>query len=435
MFAPSISLLMEPCGSVPMEGGVFRYDGREFTNYTEEDGLLGNKVNSSHSAPTGAMWFGEHINGISRYDGKEFTRFTVRDGIIRDTWRIYSFADGSIWFIVWKGYIYCYDEERFTGFTTVESLRKALEEKHSLSSPATDSIIWAPLNSDVCLYDGRKFVNLTPKDGFVNEFQLTSTERASDGKIWFGLFARPNSQKPGLSFYDGGSFVHFAKADGLLSDIINAIYIDEDDVVWMASGYGVDIAGRGGLSRYDSKNFLCYTTKDGLPDDNIRAIGLDANGGNVDRYCQWSFLAMVTGISSHSILRAKRGYQAIILTSSIAIPAAGCGSALAESLPTSKGLSIYDNDSKRFQLVREVFAEIPTNRIGAIHSSSDGIVWIAVGIDEIFRYDGKKFDKLSIDDGPWLSTIYALHYTPDDAMWLATRNGGIYRYPIDSGKN
>ena len=62
--------------------GVFRYDAvsAEFTNFTKQDGLNDNNVESVFEDKAGNLWFGtEH--GVSRFDGKSFTDISTKVGL------------------------------------------------------------------------------------------------------------------------------------------------------------------------------------------------------------------------------------------------------------------------------------------------------------------------------------------------------------------
>jgi len=78
-------------------GGVGRFDGRRWTNYTTKDGLSGNIVYSIAQEPNGVLWFGTN-NGVTRYDGKDWRSFTRKDGLLDDN--VYAIAvapDDGIW--------------------------------------------------------------------------------------------------------------------------------------------------------------------------------------------------------------------------------------------------------------------------------------------------------------------------------------------------
>lgn len=63
-------------GSV--DTGVWRFDGRNFTNYTTQDGLTSNAVNSIYRDSTGELWFGTDSHGICKFNGKSFYEFIIQ---------------------------------------------------------------------------------------------------------------------------------------------------------------------------------------------------------------------------------------------------------------------------------------------------------------------------------------------------------------------
>ena len=75
-------------------GGVSRYDGKAFVNFTTADGLAHDVVYAVHQDSDGVMWFGTY-GGVSRYDGKRFVNFTTADGLAHDTVvAVYQDSDG-----------------------------------------------------------------------------------------------------------------------------------------------------------------------------------------------------------------------------------------------------------------------------------------------------------------------------------------------------
>jgi ligand-binding sensor domain-containing protein len=78
-------------------GGVSRFDGKQWQNFTVKDGLAGNLVYAIAQDARGVMWFGTE-NGVSRYDGKTWQNFRRQDGLLENN--VYALAaapDGSLW--------------------------------------------------------------------------------------------------------------------------------------------------------------------------------------------------------------------------------------------------------------------------------------------------------------------------------------------------
>lgn len=78
-------------------GGVGRFDGKSWKNYTNQDGLAGNIVYSIVQDQAGNMWFGTN-NGLSRFDGKAWKSFGKQDGLLDHN--VYALAvapNGDLW--------------------------------------------------------------------------------------------------------------------------------------------------------------------------------------------------------------------------------------------------------------------------------------------------------------------------------------------------
>ena len=52
--------------------GLSRYDGKSFTRFTTNDGLLNNSIWSILEDKTGKLWVGTRETGLYLYDGKTF---------------------------------------------------------------------------------------------------------------------------------------------------------------------------------------------------------------------------------------------------------------------------------------------------------------------------------------------------------------------------
>lgn len=80
-------------------GGLARFDGKTWRNFTVKDGLPANHIFMLYVDPQGTMWVGTN-RGLARYagEGKGFSILTTTDGLFSD--QVFSMAkgnDGSSW--------------------------------------------------------------------------------------------------------------------------------------------------------------------------------------------------------------------------------------------------------------------------------------------------------------------------------------------------
>ncbi|MBI1928763.1 hypothetical protein HYR99_31520 [Candidatus Poribacteria bacterium] len=67
--------------------------------YNSLDGLTNNMVWVIHRGPDGPLWFGTYAGGLSRFDGKQFVNFTEKDGLAHDrVSAIHHDPHGALWF-------------------------------------------------------------------------------------------------------------------------------------------------------------------------------------------------------------------------------------------------------------------------------------------------------------------------------------------------
>jgi len=220
--------------------GAARYDGKALTYFTTEHGLSGNTVTSFAEDKEGNLWFGTH-SGLSKFDGKTFTSFTTSDGLVNDrVSQLLLDKKGILWVGSWRG---------------------------------------------VSRFDGKTFSTLTISNPEIELLPYQSTMdwiteiEDKQGNIWFGRDGY------GVCKYDGKSFVHYTKTNGLASNNIQAIKEDKQGNLWFGSRIvekdNPDKGGRsgdGGLSRFDGKTFIQFPEIKGLSKNEIYAINEDQNG-------------------------------------------------------------------------------------------------------------------------------------------------------------
>lgn len=79
-------------------GGLARFDGRRWQNYTTTEGLPGNHVFALHLDPKGELWIGTN-NGLARWQNGKFSKtMTTADGLFANNiFAMTSTPDGALW--------------------------------------------------------------------------------------------------------------------------------------------------------------------------------------------------------------------------------------------------------------------------------------------------------------------------------------------------
>jgi ligand-binding sensor domain-containing protein len=270
--------------------GVFRYDGKSFTSFTNNDGLNSNTIFSILEDRRGNIWFGTGA-GISRFDGNTFRDIPIsvantnysQPSISMNNepstsilvFSIFEDRRGGLWFGTSKG-VYRYNGETFTVFLdnqsvvnsdglSLNTVNRMLEDRHGN--------IWLTTKMEgVCRYDGKSIVNYKPND----EAYFWGLLEDRTGDIWVG------GRNKGVWRYDGKAFTNVLQNGRFDSYIAFSIIEDKSGNIWFGTE-AVDHSKReteGGVWRYDGKTFSNFSKKDGLSHNGVWSL-LEDKAGNI----------------------------------------------------------------------------------------------------------------------------------------------------------
>lgn len=260
------------------ENGLYKYDGKSFTQYLVADGLNSNNVYTLFEDKDGKFWIGTEV-GLCLYDGKAFAEIKIPlpknlPPNYRDKHWVFSIIqakNGQLWFATIDG-VYIFDGKSFTPFIINESASGYVSTNHNMERILEDKAgnIWFGARTDngVYRYDGKSVT----KFELVELFQDGPTPKPhgwgwpqvqdKNGNIWFSNWG-------GAYRYDGKSFTSFTKEDGLHGEVMRIIE-DEKGNLWFGGAFGI--------SRYDGKSFTRFTSKDGLHSSGVWSILEDESG-------------------------------------------------------------------------------------------------------------------------------------------------------------
>jgi ligand-binding sensor domain-containing protein len=244
-----------------MNYGAARYDGRTLTYLSTKHGLCDDVVVSIAEDQAGNLWFGTH-NGASRYDGKTFTNFGRLEGLHGAGCTILVDRNGTVWAGTNHGAF------RFNGtsFSKFDIPNPVIENPSykweagkvwSLIEDRNGNIWFGRDGFGACRYDGASFTHFTRKDGLISN-NVSRIVEDRQGNIWFGCLTSDFPQyikEGGLCRYDGQAFTKFPEQEGLVENDIYTIYEDKAGNIWIG-------ATRLGAYRYDGKRFTLFKETD-----------------------------------------------------------------------------------------------------------------------------------------------------------------------------
>ncbi|MDQ6845609.1 MAG: ATP-binding protein, partial [Bacteroidota bacterium] len=246
-----------------LNGGVSKYDGEMFTNYTTAQGLCNNTVRSISADEKGNLWFCTYGGGLSKYAGNSFTNFTMAQGLPNNV--VFGIAEdinGNLWFGTAGGGAGKYDGNSFINYTKAQGL--ADNVIYCIGKDKMGNLWFGTSGKGISKYDGKSFTNYSTLQGLANNV-IFSIFEDTKGNLWIG------TSGGGVNKYDGKSVTNYTTAQGLASNVVFSINEDYRGNIWLGTLGG-------GVSKYDGNSFTNYTTAQGLADNVVWAITQDRTG-------------------------------------------------------------------------------------------------------------------------------------------------------------
>ena len=210
---------------------VFNLSAQTFTSYTTDDGLLDNFVECVDIDVDDNVWFGTSI-GLQKFDGENWTTYstaTYPDMVSNNIKVVRAMANGDIWIGSDYG-VSKFDGVNWITFDNTNGLNnnqvKGIDED-------SDGVVYVGTISGVSYFDGDIWESLESSDLHWSGVNTTVSE--SSGNKWF---AAPLG---GVTYFDGTSFEVFNTENGLLSDNITDVIIDDYGNKWIGTGAGISV--------------------------------------------------------------------------------------------------------------------------------------------------------------------------------------------------
>jgi ligand-binding sensor domain-containing protein len=272
-----LSILSISCNSQDKKANTFI---KSNSDKVEIDSQIGEYVTSIFEDSKGNLWFGTNGNGIAKYNGEKLQYFTTKDGLPSDrVTAIIEDSKGIYWLSTGEG-VTKYDGKKFTNFLIGEDYSSNVISKIFIDSK---NVFWVGTWNGVFQFDGVKFQTFLlpyPKiDTKVNEdtkYWVTGIKEDKEGNIWF------KRDGHGICKYNGNSFYHILKKDGLHSNFVTDIEFDKDGSIWI----GTRVAekddpdpkkrfGKGGVNKMTENKIISFPDIKGFNDGDVYEIYRD----------------------------------------------------------------------------------------------------------------------------------------------------------------
>ncbi len=241
-------------------GGISKYDGKTFTNYSESEGLLNNTVYHMILDHEGNLWLSTY-RGAVMFDGENFVNYTKKEGLLDDiVLNIFEDKKNNIWLLTEKG-VSRIDAQRkhVTHFT----------EKNGLIYNFTSCIledskgdVWIGTNGHgVSVLSIKKdangevftFKNITTNEGLVYNGVSCLTEDKHHN-IWIGT----SNVVSKFSLKDN-VIQNFKQENGFVEGAIRVIFETKNGNLYFGSSNGLYVFNSPNLDTY-----TIITVQDGL---------------------------------------------------------------------------------------------------------------------------------------------------------------------------
>jgi signal transduction histidine kinase/ligand-binding sensor domain-containing protein len=124
----------------------------------------------------------------------------------------------------------------------------------------TDGYLWLGTNEGLARFDGYEFAVFNRDHGDLPSNSVTALAAGKDGSLWIG-------SRGGVTQYRDEHFRTYTKKDGLVDDLVSAVFVDHAGVLWIVAG--------GNLSRFDGSHFTNFFRGRDFPLRSVRAVTED----------------------------------------------------------------------------------------------------------------------------------------------------------------
>lgn len=386
-------------------GGISRFDGLKFNNFSTKDGLNNNRVSAVFEYDDKTILIGT-IKGLNRFYNKKIYKF--EDTLVKDR-SIHSFykhSDGNCWIGTSSG-IVLYDGKSFKEFPRNDSLGSF--QVWCITQDKLGNTWIATMLNGVFCYDGKTMKHFTLKDGLTD--LKTRSIILNGDKVWVSTYRGIHEYDPALAYTGSQSFKLLESKQ--FYETIYKLYKDSLGNIWAGTARGV-IKMSYGKSRYFTKaNGLCGGMVDGITQDREGNMWFGSFSGGVSRYKNDLFVNFNEkhGLVNNTVMSVFKDSK-----DNIWLGTWGGGvSKFDYGLFKKQDTVVFTNYTQKEGLVY--------NNIWSIAEDKQGNIWFGTSATGLSKFDGKKFTNYHFRDGIHGVRIPSMMIDRKGNLWIANENG------------
>ncbi|WP_299456480.1 two-component regulator propeller domain-containing protein [uncultured Microscilla sp.] len=256
--------------------GLVRYSGDRFIYLNEKDGLISKNIRPIYEDSRGNIWFGMVGAGVAKVDSAGVSTYMAdigtKLGNIRgitevEPGKMLFSSDDGLWYLTGKNKRHANEDfglpphkrttntvkigdELWFALHGVKLVKYDLKTKKSKEFTTRQGLvdasihfigkdaqknIWLCTNSGISKYNRatKTLTHYTTKDGLPDKWVLHMAEDKK-GNLWFATFGG------GLIHFNGSKFTTITVKEGIGTDIIYSVLVDDNNRVWLGTQNGLE---------------------------------------------------------------------------------------------------------------------------------------------------------------------------------------------------
>lgn len=252
--------------------GLYRFDGKQYHNYTSEEGLSHNNILGIVEDNRQQIWIATN-RGLTRwsYETQQFETWFKADGLPQDVLiSIDTDRHGNVWIGTFTEGLVKFDGQTFTTYNTENGLIH-----NAVWDIELDELdrVWCATDGGFSVLSGNTFTNYSTANGLPRDAGLL-VKKGPDGNMWLGL------DEGGVALLktdvQPAAFELFNMNHGLYNNSVVAMEFDARGNLWIGTSRGVDRLDVKEWKSTGQKQFQHYDRSDGF-------LGVECNQNGIVR--------------------------------------------------------------------------------------------------------------------------------------------------------